>query len=97
MNVMLKECGELLKWLEEERRIVQKGPKEEIQIYTAMIREYQKVMLKMEQIFMKQDVRKYLAIRRARHAVKQGFANVVPVDILYSWLVENVCDLEEKL
>ncbi|BDF32896.1 hypothetical protein CE91St62_09620 [Lachnospiraceae bacterium] len=94
MNTMVKECGELLKRLENQKQAAQEKPEEEIQIYAAMIAEYQKVMLRLEQSFIGQDARKYLEIRRARHAVIQGHEKTVPTDILYSWMVENICDLE---
>ena len=66
----------------------------EKQIYADMITEYQEVMLRMEKSFGKQDIRRYLEIRRARYAVAKGFEKVVPIEILYHWLVENICDLE---
>ena len=94
MNTMVKECGELLRWLESQRQAVRGKPEEEIQSYAAMIAEYQIVMLKLEQAFIGQDARRYLEIRRARHAVAQGHEQTIPTDILYSWMVENVCDLE---
>lgn len=94
MNTMVKECGELLKWLERQKQTVQERPEEEMQIYAAMITEYQSVMLRLEQSFIGQDSRRYLEIRRARYAVKQGLEKVIPAGILYSWMVENICDLE---
>ena len=94
MNIIVKECGGLLKWLENQRQAVKEKPEEEIPIYAAMIAEYQQVMLGLEQAFIRQDARKYLEIRRARYAVAQGQEKTIPKDILYSWMVENVCDLE---
>ena len=94
MNTMVKECGELLRWLESQRQAVREKPEEEIQSYAAMIAEYQNVMLRLEQAFIRRDARKYLEIRRARCAVAQGHERTIPTDILYSWMVENVCDLE---
>ncbi len=94
MNTIVKECGELLMRIEEKRQAAEKQPDKEKRIYAAMITEYQDVMLKMEESFIKRDIRKYLEIRRARYAVTKGLEQIVPVDILYLWLVENICDLE---
>ncbi len=94
MAVIVKECGELLKWMDEQRQAAEKQPDREKRICADMITEYQDVMLRMEQSFVKRDIRKYLEIRRARYAVAKGFEQIVPMDILYHWLVENICDLE---
>lgn len=96
MNTMVKECGELLKWMENQKQAVQEKPEGKMQIYAAMIAEYQSVMLRLEQSFIGQDARRYLEIRRARYAVKQGLEKVISADILYSWMVENICDLEAE-
>jgi len=96
MSAVVKECGELLVWLEKQKQTVKKRPEDETQIYAAMIAEYQRVMIRLEQSFIKQDVRRYLEIRRARYAVKQGFERIVPADILFPWIVENVCVLEAE-
>lgn len=94
MTTIVKECGQLLKRMEEQRQEAEKCPDQKMQICAAMITEYQDVMLRMEQYFVKRDIRKYLEIRRARHAVAKGFEQIVPMDILYPWLVENICGLE---
>lgn len=94
MNAIVKECGALLKRLEEQRQAAKRQPDEEKKIYAAMITEYQDVMLRMEQSFLECDIRKYLEIRRARYAVAEGLEEFVPIDILHRWLVENICDLE---
>lgn len=94
MITIVKECGDLLKRMDEQRQEAKKRPDREKRICAAMITEYQDVMLRMEQSFVKQDIRKYLEIRRARYAVAKGFEEIVPIDILYPWLVENICDLE---
>lgn len=96
MSAVVKECGELLEWLEKQKQAVRKRPEEETQIYAVMIAEYQRVMLKLEKSSVKQDVRRYLEVRRARYAVKQGFERIVPADILFPWMVENVCNLEAE-
>lgn len=44
---------------------------------------YQKVMFSLEQAFIGKDARKYLEIRRARHAVTQGHEKTVPTDVLF--------------
>lgn len=94
MTTIVKECGELLKRMDKQKQAAEKWPDREKQIYADMITEYQEVMLRMEKSFGKQDIRRYLEIRRARYAVAKGFEKVVPMDILYHWLVENICDLE---
>lgn len=94
MSEMIKECGDLLKWLESQRQASLEKTEEEILIYASMIAEYQRVLLRLEQYFVNQDIRRYLKIRRARYAVKQGLEKNVPADILYPWMVENICDLE---
>ena len=94
MFIIVKECGEFLKRLEEQRQAAEKRPEKEKRICAAMITEYQDVMLRMEQLFAKQDLRKYLEIRRARYAVEKGFEQIIPIDILYPWMVENICGLE---
>lgn len=94
MNTIVKECGELLKWMEMQKHEAEKRPDKEKEIYAAMITEYQAVVLKMEQSFLKQDIRKYLELRRARYAISKGMEESVPIDILYHWLIENICDLE---
>ncbi len=91
---IVKECGELLKRMDKQKQAAEKWPDREKQIYADMITEYQEVMLRMEKSFGKQDIRRYLEIRRARYAVAKGFEKVVPIEILYHWLVENICDLE---
>jgi hypothetical protein len=94
MMTIVKECGELLKRMDKQKQAAEKWPDREKQIYADMITEYQEVMLRMEKSFGKQDIRRYLEIRRARYAVAKGFEKVVPIEILYHWLVENICDLE---
>lgn len=94
MNAIVKECGELLKQMKEQKKEAEMQPEKEKMICDDMIAQYQAVMLRMEQIFMKQDIRKYLQIRRARFAVCEELEEIVPFDILYLWLVENVCSLE---
>lgn len=91
---IVKECGELLKRMDKQKQAAEKWPDREKQIYADMITEYQEVMLRMEKSFGKQDIRRYLEIRGARYAVAKGFEKVVPIEILYHWLVENICDLE---
>ena len=94
MNMIVKECGKLLNRIEEQRQAAKNQPDREKKICAAMITEYQDVMLRMEQSFVKRDLRKYLEIRRARCAVTEGLEELVPVDMLYFWLIENICDLE---
>ncbi len=94
MITIVRECGELLKRMDKQKQVAERWPDREQKIGAAMITEYQNMMLRMEQSFGKQDIRKYLEIRRARYAVAKGFEKLVPIDILYLWLVENVCDLE---
>lgn len=94
MSMIVKECGELLKWIDEQRQAAKQCPDREKRICASMITEYQDVMLRMERSLVKQDIRKYLEVRRARYAVAKGFEEIVPIDILYPWLVENICDLE---
>ncbi|MBS4981414.1 MAG: hypothetical protein KHZ72_08745 [Lachnospiraceae bacterium] len=94
MRIMVKVCGELLKWMEEQRQILEKKPDEKTQICAGMIEEYRKDLWRLEQSFEKQELRSYLEIRRARYAVEEGMEQVIPVELLYSWMVENICDLE---
>ena len=56
MNAIVKECGALLKRLEEQRQAAKRQPDEEKKIYAAMITEYQDVMLRMEQSFLERDI-----------------------------------------
>jgi len=94
MNIMIAECGALLKYLEKQKEIIQQRPEEKMLILSEMITEYQTVLLRLEEIFIERDARKYLEIRRARYAIRHGLEKVVAIDILYDWLVENVCNLE---
>lgn len=94
MDKFVEECGELLKRIEVHRQEAQRRPDQEKGICADMITEYQDVMLQMERCFLKKDIRKYLEIRRARYAVAKGFEQIIPIEILYPWMVENICDLE---
>lgn len=94
MDILIKECGNLLKWLEEQRTSAQSQPVDEKRIYRNMIAEYEKVLLKLEQRLSRQDVKTYLEVRRAKHAVKTGMEQTIPTDVLYAWMVQNLCDLE---
>lgn len=96
MGMVVKECGELLKRMEEKREEAKRRPEEERAICAAMLADYQEVMLKMEKFFLAQDIRKYLQVRRARAAASKELEEIVPFDILYLWLVENVCNLEAE-
>ena len=93
-DIVLIECGKLLNYLERQKHMAQRKPEEKILIFSEVITEYQKVLLRLERMCVGRDVRRYLKIRRARHAVKQGMEKEIVLDVLYSWLVENVCDVE---
>lgn len=94
MNTIVNVCGELLKWMEEQRKVLEKKPEEKTQICAVMIEEYRKNLWGLEQYFEKQELRRYLEIRRARYAVEAGMEQIIPAEVLYPWMVENICDLE---
>lgn len=93
--MLVKECGNLLEKLEEQKNTAQKKLGDEEQIYAIMIGEYQRELLRLEEAFKIQDSRKYLEIRRARYAVEKGMEKTIPADVLYAWMVQNLCDLED--
>ena len=94
MHMLVRECGNLLKWMEEQKNTAQGKPEDEKKVYGEMIAEYQKVLLRSQQRLSEQNFQKYLEVRRARHAVKTGMEQTIPDDILYTWMVQNLCDLE---
>lgn len=95
MCMIVKKCGDLLEWIEKQKNIARRKPEEDKQIYANIIDVYQRELLKLEFACKSQGWEKYLEIRRARYAVERGMEKVIPADILYAWMVQNLCDLED--
>lgn len=95
MCMIIKACGDLLKWMEDQNNIARRKQKEDKQIYANIIDEYQRQLLSLEFTCKTKDWEKYLVVRRARYAVEKGMEKFIPVDILYAWMVQNICDLED--
>lgn len=89
-----QECGRLLarmheQWCRADRTEVSGG-----ELLPEMIRNYKRTLKQLERAYGGQDENTYLVIRRARFAVDRRMADCIASEILYGWMVQNLCELE---